>query len=233
MFAVQMNAVPRSQIGGEEGYERMEFQNGRTIYVVDDSADVRKSLHKLLGAMDINAYPFRSGGDFLDGLPDLKPAPILVDIRVPEIDGLELMGELRRRENAWPIIAMTGHGEVPIAVKAMRLGAIEFLSKPFEVEALESALDLAFGALRDTVMEERQRDAAAVRFAALTQREREITDELVAAHSNKEIARTLDLSVRTVEMHRANAMRKLGVSNIVELVALLATATGGKDAYRS
>jgi FixJ family two-component response regulator len=212
----------------------MPAESARTIYVVDDSADVRRSLHSLLGSMDINAYPFRSGGDFLDGLKDLKPAPILVDIQMPEIDGLHLMGELRRRENSWPVIAMTGHGEVPIAVKAMRLGAIEFLSKPFEVEALESALDLAFGTLRDTVAEERQRDAAIMRFAALTQREREIVNELAAGHSNKEIARVLDLSVRTVEMHRANAMRKLGIGNVVELVALMLAATSGRaDALRS
>lgn len=234
MFGKWIGAKPYIGARGEEDRERMQPHDARTIYVVDDSADVRKSLHRLLGTMHIQAYPFGSGGDFLDRLPDLTPAPILVDIQMPNINGLELMGELRRRENSWPVIAMTGHGEVPIAVKAMRLGAVEFLSKPFEVEALESALDLAFGTLRDTVAEERQRNAAVTRFAALTEREREITNELAAGHSNKEIARALDLSVRTVEMHRANAMRKLGVGNAVELVALMSAATSGRaDALRS
>lgn len=204
----------------------------RDVYVIDDSVDVRTSLHKLFGSMGINAYPFRSGSDFLDGLQDLKAAPILVDIRMPDIDGLELMSELRRRENSWPVIVMTGHGEVPIAVKAMRLGAVEFLSKPFEFEALEGALDLAFGVLRDAVAHDREREAALALFAALTQREREIMRELAAGLSNKEIARVLDLSVRTVEMHRANAMRKLGAGNVIELIALIAAAGGKAVALR-
>jgi two-component system response regulator FixJ len=204
----------------------------REVYVIDDSVDVRTSLHKLFGSMGINAHPFRSGGDFLDGLEDLKAAPILVDIRMPGLDGLELMSELRRRENSWPIIVMTGHGEVPIAVKAMQLGALEFLSKPFEFKALENALNLAFGALRNTAAQDRERGAALALFAALTQREREIMRELATGLSNKEIARVLDLSVRTVEMHRANAMRKLGAGNVIELVALVAAAGGKAGAFR-
>jgi two-component system response regulator FixJ len=205
------------------------FQDAREIYIIDDDAEVRKSLHRLLALMGINASPFRSGGDFLDGLGDLKPAPILVDIHMPEVDGLAFMSELRRREKAWPVIAMTGQSEVPTAVKAMRLGAIEFLSKPFEVDALESAVDLAFDTLRDRVARERQRNAALARFAALTQRESEVARELASGLSNKQIARALDLSVRTVEMHRAHAMRKLEAGNVVELVAL-AIAAGGTDA---
>jgi len=205
----------------------------QAVYVIDDSVDVRTSLHKLFGSMGIDAYPFRSGCDFLDGLEDRKAAPILMDIRMPDIDGLELMAELRRRENSWPVIVMTGHGEVPMAVKAMRLGAVEFLAKPFEFEALESALDLAFGALRDSVAHDRTREAARALFAALTQREREIMRELACGASNKEIARVLDLSVRTVEMHRANAMRKVGAGNVIELVALIAAAGGNADALRA
>jgi two-component system response regulator FixJ len=200
------------------------FQNAREIYIVDDSADMRKSLHALFGSMGISACPFRSGGDFLDALERLKPAPILVDINMPEIDGLTFMSELRRRDNSWPVIVMTGQGEIPIAVKAMRLGAIEFLSKPFDVQTLMGALDLASDALADTVAEEREREAALARLGTLTQREQEITRELAAGRSNKETARALDLSVRTVEMHRANALRKLGTGNIVELVALMTAA---------
>lgn len=211
--------------------KQSDFRVNKDVYVVDDSAEMRRSLHKLFGAMGLNAFPFRSGGDFLDRLDDLKPGPILVDIRMPDIDGLELMGELRRRANAWPVIVITGHGEVPLAVRAMRLGAIEFLSKPFEMEALEGALDMAFDALEDTVAQQQERSAALSRLASLTQREREIVDRLVAGLSNKEIARMLDLSVRTVEMHRANAMRKLQVGNAVGLVSLMATV--GSDRPRA
>lgn len=204
-----------------------ERKETRTLYIIDDSSTVRISLHHLCGAMGIDAHPFQSGTDFLDGLEHLKPAPILIDLRMPDIDGLELMSELRRRDNAWPVIMMTGHGEVPIAVKAMRLGAVEFLSKPFQADAFESALDLAFESLQDKVAEEQTRTIALVQLATLTQREQEIVRALAIGLTNKESARLLDLSVRTVEMHRANAMRKLSISNVVELIALM-TAAGGK-----
>ncbi|MDO6413463.1 response regulator [Sphingomonas sp. BIUV-7] len=204
------------------------FWNAKDIYIIDDSADVRTSLHELFASLGINAWPFRSGGDFLDAFDSLKPAPILVDIYMPEIDGLEFMSQLRRLGSSWPVIVMTGRGEVPIAVKAMRLGAVEFLSKPFELDALIDALGIASVALEDTVAEEREREAALARFATLTQREHEVTRALATGLSNKETALVLDLSVRTVEMHRANALRKLGIGNIIELVALIAAATPGK-----
>ncbi|QJU57979.1 response regulator transcription factor [Sphingomonas sp. AP4-R1] len=210
--------------------KQCDLQVNKSVYVVDDSAEMRRSLHKLFGAMGIDAFPFRSGCDFLDRIDDLKPAPILMDIRMPDIDGLELMGELRRRAKTWPVIVITAHGEVPIAVRAMRLGAIEFLSKPFEMGELEGALDMAFDALQDRATEERDRNAALARLASLTQREREIVNRLATGLSNKEIARELDLSVRTVEMHRANAMRKLQTGNVVGLVALMAVVEGGRTA---
>jgi two-component system response regulator FixJ len=209
-----------------------DLADAREIYVIDDSSEIRRSLHKLFGSIGIRAFSFRSADDFLDDFGTLRPAPILVDIRMPEIGGLELMSELKRRENSWPVIVMTGHGEVPVAVQAMRLGAVEFLEKPFEIEALENALDLAFGALDDAVALNRRRVLARARLDSLTNRERQIVLKLVEGVSNKVAARDLALSVRTVEMHRAHAMKKLGANNIVEMIAILADASAEGDGLR-
>lgn len=200
------------------------FDRRREVYVVDDSRDVRRSLHELFRSIGITASAFPSADDFLEGLGDLKPAPILLDIRMPGIDGLQMMAELRQRERLWPVIIMTGHGDIPLAVRAMRLGALDFLLKPFEIEPLERALVLAYDMLAQTAAREEQRASARRKLADLTDRERQIARTLATGMTNKEIARALDLSVRTVEMHRANAMRKLAVDHVVELAALIGAA---------
>jgi two-component system response regulator FixJ len=165
---------------------------------------------------------FGKAEDFIENVESLRPAPILLDVKMPDIDGLELMNVLKDRAYRWPIIVMTGHGDVPLAVSAMKLGAVEFLEKPFKVDALEHALDLAYGTLHDLLEDDRRRDLAHMRFAGLTPRERQIALRLAGGSSNKAVAVRLDLSVRTVEMHRAHAMKKLGVANILELVEVLA-----------
>ena len=206
-----------------------DLADAREIYVIDDNSEIRRSLHKLFLSIGIRAFSFRSADDFLDDFGALRPAPILVDIRMPEIGGLELMSELKRRENSWPVIVMTGHGEVPVAVQAMRLGAVEFLEKPFEIDALEKALDLAFEVLDDAAVLNRRRARARARLDSLSNRELQIVLKLMGGASNKVAARDLDLSVRTVEMHRAHAMKKLEANNIVEMVAILADAGAEED----
>ena len=99
------------------------------VYVVDDDRDIRRSLSFMLGASEIRSYPFGSGADFLDALPDLEPGCILLDLRMPQMDGFQVMDELTRRGVDWPVVVMTGHGEVPVAVRAMKLGAIDFIEK--------------------------------------------------------------------------------------------------------
>lgn len=148
---------------------------------------------------------------------------------MPDIDGIELMNVLKGRANKWPVIVMTGHGDVPLAVNAMKLGAVEFLEKPFKVDALEHALELAYDSLHQLLASDRRRDLAYMRFASLTPRERQIALRLAGGASNKAVALRFDLSVRTVEMHRAHAMRKLEVANIVELVEALAALSGPPD----
>lgn len=193
----------------------------REIYVIDDSREMRASLHKLLSSMGVQASCFGDAEDFIEQVEDLHPAPILLDIRMPKISGLELMDRLRGHHD-WPVIVMTGHGAIPLAVQAMKLGAIEFLEKPFKVEALEDALKQAFAALPRAIEMDHRRELARQHFAELTPRERHIVLQLARGATNKMIARRFDLSVRTVEMHRARAMKKLRAANLVEIAEIVA-----------
>src|SRR3990170_8678241 len=130
------------------GRERTALLDGN-VYVVDDYREVRRSLSFMLGTADLNSRPFASGIDFLEALDGLKPGCILLDIRMPEVDGFHVMGELARRRVEWPVIVMTGHGEVSVAVRAMKLGAVDFIEKPFEESMLLSSLERAFTLLKD------------------------------------------------------------------------------------
>ena len=186
--------------------------------MIDDDRDVRRSLSFMLGAADIRSHPFGSGLDFLDALPDLDPGCILLDLRMPQMDGFQVMDALAERKIDWPVIVMTGHGDVPLAVAAMKLGALDFLEKPFEddrlIEMIETALSEQQGEAKSNAV---STDMAA-RVASLTPRERQVMQGLVAGHSNKTIAREYDISPRTVEVYRANVMTKMQASNLSELV---------------
>lgn len=193
----------------------------KNLYLIDDDVDIRKSIHFLLSGYNMVVWPFSSASDFLDQLPDLFPAPILLDIRMPEIDGLDLLKILQERSISWPVIILTAHGDVPVAVRAMKLGAIEFLEKPFESAPLRQALDTAFEVLvRDQDMI-RMRESARHLLEQLTRRERETLAMLVKGAANRDIAEQLGLSVRTVEMHRANALAKLNVKRPAQVMQLV------------
>ncbi len=194
--------------------------NPRRIYVVDDDMHVRKSLHFMFSASLIEVRPFASAADFLDETPYLAPAPLLLDIRMPEMDGLQLLETIRQREVFWPVIMLTAHGDVSLAVRAMKLGAIDFLEKPASKAALDEALELAFAQLDQTGQVLSARDQARYAFGQLTNRERDTLTILMEGVANKEVAHRLGLSVRTVEMHRANALAKLKVRSIAEVVRL-------------
>jgi len=194
------------------------------VYVIDDSGEMRRSLHFLLDTLDIRTRPFASAEDFIESLSTLAEAPLLLDLRMPQMDGIQLMEELQARGLQWPVIFMTAHGDVPVAVHAMKLGAIEFLEKPFEPEILEAALASAFAAVREHDHARAVRTAAADRLNRLTRREFQVVERLAQGTANKAIAHDMGLSARTVEMHRANALDKLGVKNLPELIALLKDA---------
>lgn len=170
------------------------------------------------------ARPFASGQDFLDSLDHLEPGCILLDIRMPGISGVEVMEELDRRRIEWPVVVMTGHGEVSLAVQTMKLGAIDFLEKPFDEESLRSCIDRAFALIEENAAAAGRKRDAVTRIEKLTPRERDVLQGLLAGCSNKVIAHRLGISLRTAEMHRANLMQRLGAKSLAEVIQLGADA---------
>lgn len=194
------------------------------VYVIDDDGDLRKSLHFLLSASGITVWPFSSAEDFFDHLPTLNPGPILLDMRMPGIDGLEALDMLRQMKVRWPVIVMTAHGDIPIAVRAMKLGAVEFLEKPFRADMLDHALLQALDILDKSTDLDAQQSKVRALLQKLSRREGEVVAILVEGLSNKAAAHRLGLSTRTIEMHRRNALKRLGVKSIAETVTLVARA---------
>ncbi len=206
--------------------------SGRNVYVIDDDGDVRQSLHFLLGTSHIQAWPFAAADDFFDLLPTLKPAPILLDLRMPKMDGLQVLEELRCRDVPWPVIMMTAHGDIATAVRSVKMGAIEFLEKPFESGLLDQALSAAFGMLGRLQETAAARSHARALLESLSAREKDVVATLLDGSPNKLAAHHLGLSVRTVEMHRKNALTKLRLKSIAEVVALVAKAERTLDLSR-
>lgn len=196
----------------------------RHIYVIDDDVDVRKSVHFLLSASAVRAWPFARARDFVEQLDELVPAPILLDLRMPDMHGLHLLEILKQRGVHWPVIIMTAHGDIPVAVRAMKLGAIEFLEKPFQPDALDHALAQGYALVDRMIRQQGERDAARLLLALMTSREHEVVTILTEGVQNKTVAHRLGISARTVEIHRAHALAKLGVKSIAEVLALLVAA---------
>ena len=194
------------------------------VYVIDDNSDLRRSLHFLLSTSNITAWPFSAAEDFLAEIATLAPGAILLDMRMPGMDGLQTLKALHEQNVRWPVIVMTAHGDIAIAVRAMKLGAIEFLEKPFTPEMLDAALAQAFTILSNSLDAARAQTDAQGRLRSLSPRETEVVMLLIEGAANKTVAHRLALSTRTVEMHRSNAMTKLGVKSVAEAVALVATA---------
>ncbi len=190
------------------------------VYVVDDDRDVRRSISFMLGSADISSYPFASGSDFLEALPQLRPGCILLDLRMPNMDGFQVMAELKARGTDWPVVVMTGHGEVSIAVRAMKLGAVDFIEKPFAEDTLLGCFAHAFPLLSQREEQAARRRSAVERVGMLTGREGEVLRCLLAGMSNKMIAQNLGISLRTVEMHRGNMMDRLQVGSLAEALTL-------------
>jgi two-component system response regulator FixJ len=194
------------------------------VYIVDDDRDVRSSISFMLGIAGMRTRPFASGLDFIDSLEHLEPGCILLDVRMPDIDGVEVLEELAKREITWPVIIMTGHGEVSLAVQTMKLGALDFLEKPFEEDLLQACLGRASAALAKDTGEADIRREAKVRIERLTERERDVLQGLIGGLSNKLIAHRLGISLRTAEMHRANMMHRLGVKSLADALRIASQA---------
>lgn len=194
------------------------------VYIVDDDRDVRSSIHFMLGTAGWEPRAFPSGFHFLGSVDQLEPGCVLLDIRMPGMSGVEVLEELQEREVNWPVVMMTGHGEVPLAVQTMRLGAIDFLEKPFDDDALQSCLGRAWELLQKQRGESARSEEARARIDRLTQREREVLEGLIAGLSNKLIAHQLGISLRTAEMHRANLMQRLRAKSLAEALRLASEA---------
>lgn len=200
------------------------------LYIVDDDNSVRRSIGFMLKTSGYKVEPFVSGAEFLKEVRHLEPGCVLLDIRMPEIDGLEVQAELAERGIAHPVIVMTGHGDVDLAVQAMKAGAVDFIEKPFEKAALLEATREAFRRLDMSGEQDMRRENAKLRLNCLTPREREVLEGLVEGHPNKTIGYDLGISSRTVEVHRANLMKKLSVSNLSDLLRIaFAAGIGGPE----
>ncbi len=193
-----------------------------TIYIVDDDSDVRDSLKLLLESLSFRVETFGSAQAFL-ARPVAPNACLVTDIRMPDMDGLELQEEIARRKIPIAVIVMTGHGDVPLAVRAMKAGATDFLEKPFEEEALVRSIRRALETQVRSYAQLVAAQEARERVASLTEREREVFELVAAGKPNKAIAYDLDISQRTVEIHRAHVMDKLDARNLAELVRIWLT----------
>ena len=194
------------------------------VHVIDDDEAVRQSLAFLLRANEIEVQTYDSGTVFLGVAPQLKSGCIITDVRMPEISGIELLRRLKELKIFLPVIVITGHGDVPLAVEAMKFGAADFLEKPFDDEVLLAAVRSALN--RQDSDSKRQAERAAIddRLTALSNREREVLEGLVAGRANKQIAFDLGISPRTVEIYRANLMTKMQAASLSELVRMALTA---------
>ena len=203
-------------------------EEGRSVYVVDDDEAMRDSLRWLLESAGFRVSSYPSAERFLAGYRPGSSSCLVLDVRMPGLTGLELQQELNRRGTSLPIIFVTGHGDVPMAVDALKNGAFHFLEKPFKGERLLELIEQASSLGTPADAERAQRRCAAARLATLTQREREVMDLVVLGRKNRQIAETLRISVKTVEAHRAKAMEKMDVSSVAELVQ--ATLSGKSPA---
>ncbi len=194
------------------------------IYIVDDDVAIRRSMALMLDAAGVKNRAFASGDDFLAEAGKLAPGTVLLDMRMPGTDGLEVLETLRQRDIIWPVVVMTGHGDIPMAVKAIRLGAIDFLEKPFREEDLDAALGAAERLLQDHSTDAARRVRAKEQIARLTPRETEVLRGLLAGMANKVIAHRFGISLRTAEMHRANLMTKLEVKSLADVMRLAGQA---------
>jgi two-component system response regulator FixJ len=195
------------------------MMNGRTIHVVDDDEAMRESLVALLEDIGYRTCAYASAEDLL-ARGELETGCVVSDVRMPGMDGLTLLRKLHTEGVGLPLILITGHGDIPLAVAAMKAGAVDFLEKPFEAGALIRAIEAGLRRQPSGALEGEDSEAARRYLEMLTPREREVLERLVAGESNKEAAAKLGVSHRTVEFHRAHIMEKTGAKSLPDLVRL-------------
>jgi len=191
-----------------------------TVFIVDDDAAVRRFLSGLIQSVELRVEAFASARDFLEAYEPGQPGCLVLDVRMPGMSGLELQRELAERAIDLPVIVLTGHGNVQVAVHAMKAGAVDFVEKPFDNELLLDRIQKAVAESVRARGERIKRIEIAERMQLLTPREREVLDLVVAGQTNKGVARRLDISEKTVEIHRANVMRKMQAKSLADLVKM-------------
>jgi len=202
----------------------------KIVHLVDDDDAIRRSASFMLKTSGYQVKIYASGVELLRER-EIEPGCILLDVRMPAMDGLEVQRALQERGLTHPVIVMTGHGDVNVAVQAMKAGAVDFIEKPFEKAQLLSAIEEGFSRIAQAGRSTKRGDEARVRLQSLTPRERDVLEGLVRGHPNKTIAYDLDISARTVEIHRANLMSKLEVASLSE--ALRIAFAAGLDEQRA
>ncbi len=201
--------------------------NKQQVYIIDDDAAVRESMSLLLETVDIPHQCFATADAFLNGDDGTRRGCLVLDMRMPGINGLELQTKLRQKNNLLPIIFITGHGDIPMAVEAMRRGAADFLSKPLRgqdlLDCIQQALNVETGKRNDLLSHQNMLR----KLTTLTSREREVFELVAAGHANKVIGFELNISERTVEVHRARLMSKLEATTLAQLVRIKVTVEQG------
>ena len=206
----------------------MTMTDRRMIHIVDDEDAIRRSASFMLKTSGYNVQTWSSGVAFLKEVRTIEAGCILLDVRMPGMDGLEVQQALAAEGIGMPVVVLTGHGDIGTAVQAMKGGAIDFLEKPFEKAKLIEAIEAGFAELDDRAGRAERAQSASTAIAALTEREREVLEGLAQGLPNKTIAYDLDISPRTVEVHRANLMSKLGVRSLSDALRLAFAAGMGK-----
>jgi len=198
----------------------MTMPSDAVVHVIDDDEAMRDSLNFLIKTAGMNVRTYDSATSFLGHLPEIKSGCVVTDVRMPGLSGIDLLHRLRERQVALPVIVITGHGDVPLAVEAMKSGAMEFLEKPFDDDALLTAVQAALSS--DSAHAKREADRAEImdKLATLSNRERQVLEGLVAGHPNKTIAFDHGISPRTVEIYRANLMSKMRATSLSDLVRM-------------
>ena len=190
------------------------------VHVIDDDDAVRESLAFLLGTAGIDVKTYESAVAFLDVAPEVKLGCVITDVRMPELSGVDLLRRLQELKLGVPVIVITGHGDVPLAVEAMKIGAVDFLEKPFDDEVLLASVRSALNQLDRDSKRQAERGEIEGRLATLSNRERDVLEGLVAGHANKQIAYDLGISPRTIEIYRANLMTKMQAASLSDLVRM-------------
>ena len=198
----------------------MSSRSGPTVFIVDDDQGVRQAVQDLVESVGLHAEAFATGQEFLDRKPTSRPSCLVLDVRLPQMSGLDFQRKLAEAGVQIPIIFITAHGDIPMSVRALKAGAIEFLAKPFRDQDLLDAIQQALQ--RDRAAREQQHEVVSLhtRYQSLTAREREVMALVVAGLQNKQIAAEIGASEATVKVHRGNVMQKMQAASLIELVRM-------------